>query len=232
LPDVRIISDRDDSSPRPATRTINDALSKLVEEEELPIGSRLRLLARSAPGRPTHFSALFFRSSKGDDALFALPISIGCWVTNTLGNRHYFTLDRLDDAEVDCDGNVELRDGTFVHSVSFDVLALNFELSQLEEFIVYLTIRYLKAQRHCVRIDHGFIGIDYSTLPQLRVSNVKLLTRYVNEEFERLARKKGPPFPTGKSASLPSIECLIWWEYRRYAGGRRGRNSASQCRHS
>ena len=84
------------------------------------------------------------------------------------------------------------------------MLALNFELAQLEEFIVYLTIRYLEAQRHCIRIDHGFIGIDYSTLPQLRVSNVKQLTRYLNKELERLAREEGPFYEEVGIATVPS----------------------------
>jgi hypothetical protein len=193
MPDVRIISDRDDSSLRPATRTINDALSKLIEGGELPAGSKLRLLARSAPGRPTYFSALSFRSSKGDDALFALPISRGCWAINTLGNREYLKLDRLDDAEVDGDGNVELRDGTFVHAVSLDVLALHFELPELEEIIVYLTIRCLKAEAQCFRNDYGYFNIDYSVLPQLRVPNVKELTSYVNKSIRAVPRRNGMP---------------------------------------
>jgi len=77
-------SDPKDSSPRPATGTINDALSKLIDLGELLAESGLQFLAPPAPGRPTYFCGLSFRSVNGYDALFALPISKGCWVTDTV----------------------------------------------------------------------------------------------------------------------------------------------------
>lgn len=61
--------------------------------------------------------------------------------------------------------------------------------------IVYLTLRFLKAEAQCIRIDQSLLGIDYGTLPQLRVSNVKELARYVNQHIGTLPRlNDAPPF--------------------------------------
>ena len=180
MPNIRIISDPSDSSSRPTTRTLVDALTKVIDLGEMPPDSMAKLLVSRGTGGWAFFSGLRFRSSKGDQVQFALPISKGCWAISTLGSQQYFTFDRFDGADVDLAGNVELVDGTFVHAVSLDVLPIHFELPELEETIVYLTIRYLKQEQKCIRMELGSAGIDYSMLHHLRVSSVKELTRYVN----------------------------------------------------
>lgn len=193
MAEIRIMpNDRNGSCP-PLIRTLSDALSKLTDLRELPPDSKLELLVCSAPGRLPFSAALLFRSLKGDNALFSLPFSKGFWATSTLGSRSYMTLDRLHGAEADCDGNVRLQDGTYVHAISLDVMSLHFELPELEEIIVYLTIRYLKAEAQCFRNDYGFMGIDYAALPHLRVPNVKALTRYVNATIGAIPRRNGAP---------------------------------------
>jgi hypothetical protein len=85
-----------------------------------------------------------------------------------------------------------------------DVMSLHFELPELEELIVYLTIRYLKAEQQCFRKAYGCIlGIDYAALPRLHVPNVKALTRYVNARIGEIPRKNGaPPFRNAPIATV------------------------------
>jgi hypothetical protein len=109
---------------------------------------------------------------------------------DTFDRATHKPLSHLDGAEVDSDGNLSLSDGTFVHSVSLDILPLHFELPELEEAIVYLTIRFLKAPQ-CFRIyENIFFGVDYGELPQLSVPNVKALVLYVNKHIDEYLTKK------------------------------------------
>jgi hypothetical protein len=204
MPETRIISDPEDSSPRPATRTLVDALEKLRDRKEISEATQLRLLTCPSNDRFAWFSALSFKSTKGDDVFFALPISQGCRAYDTLGNPVYLTLDRLDDSEVDSDGNILLRDGTHIHAVAFDTLSLHFELPELEETVVYLTIRYLGAEQRCFRRDDCFVGIDYAALRQLCVPSVKSLARYVNAKIGEIERRDGAlPF---QNVSLATVQ--------------------------
>jgi hypothetical protein len=194
MPEMRIVRVPRDSSLRPIIRTVDDALDNLANDGEISGDTRLTLLARSDDrGRQPFCAALLFRSSSGDDALFPLPISRGCWAKDTLGDRVHLSLADLDDAEVDCDGNATLRDGRHVHAVTFDVTPVHYKLPKLEENIVYLAIRYLEAEAQCLRNDYGFVGIDYATLPRLRVRNVKALTQYIQAEFGKIPRTEGAP---------------------------------------
>lgn len=190
---MRIISRPEDSSPRPATRSLRDALAHLMELRG--IGARFAIAAlHQSFVRPARLVlSLRFRSAKGGDARFVLPMSRACRVTDTYGSERQVALDRLDGADVDCDGNVQLRDGTYVHAVAFDVLSLHRKLPELEEAIVYLTIRCLNAETTCIRNEYGFMGIDYSTLPALRVPNVKALTRFINATIGEIPRSEGKP---------------------------------------
>ena len=193
MPEIRIISRPEDSSPRPAMRSLRDALAHLMDRGELAPGSQLRLFTSPSSDQSAWYSSLRFRSTKGGDALFVLPTSRACRVTDTYGSERQVTLDRLDGADVDCDGNVQLRDGTYVHAVAFDVVPLHSKLPELEETIVYLTIRYLQAETTCIRNEYGFMGIDYSTLPTLRVPNVKALTLFINATIGEVPRSEGKP---------------------------------------
>jgi hypothetical protein len=72
---------------------------------------RCHLHAPSQPGRPAKFAAIWFRPDEGQDIVIAYPFSKGCWAQTTFGARIYLTLNELDGARLDQDGNVTLRDG-------------------------------------------------------------------------------------------------------------------------
>lgn len=207
MPEIRIVSYKRDLSRPPAIHAVDDALSWLTAAGELATGTQLQLLARAAPDQSPLNAALLFRSAKGDDALFALPISRRCQVRSTLGDRFYLPLADLDGADVDCEGNVTLRDGRHVHAVKFGVLPVHFELPELEEKIVCLTIRYRKAEARCLRNDYGYVGIDYATLPQLHVRNVEALTNYINARLNTMTRASGAP--AFKKVSVSAVERVL-----------------------
>ena len=54
----------------------------------------------------------------------------------------YLSLDELDGARCDQNGNVDLRDGRSVHAVSFDIVPLPKDFSDLEHAIVLLAIAF------------------------------------------------------------------------------------------
>jgi hypothetical protein len=105
------------------------------------------------------------------------------------------SLDELDGARCDQYGNVDLRDGRSVHAVSFDIVRLPEDFSELEHAIVLLTIRFLRSEGDWIRQcpETGVRGIDYSTVPQLVVNNVKELARYIDANIGTLLDAPGKP---------------------------------------
>jgi hypothetical protein len=107
----------------------------------------------------------------------------------------YLSLDELDGARCDQNGNVDLRDGRSVHAVSFDIAPLPKDFSDLEHAIVLLAIRFLGSEGVCIRQcpETGVRGIDYSTVPQLVVNNVKALARYIDANIGKLLDASAKP---------------------------------------
>jgi hypothetical protein len=180
---IRIISKLHHSTLRSQTRTIQDALAAVIDSKEMTPTSNATLIVRQSSSPGVYFSALAFDSTKGDTVWFALPISRGCWATDTLDRTTHISLDRLDGAEVDSDGNLSLLDGTSLHAIVLDVIPLHVTLPELEEAIVYLTIRFLNAKECFLTYENIFFGIDYSALPNLSVASVEKLVSYMNEHI-------------------------------------------------
>jgi hypothetical protein len=143
---VRLIQESRDASYRPIIRTIADALNKL-NKLGLPLESSPGQIRTSEAGKSAFFVALSFRNAEEDEIIIALPSSKGCWVKTTRGIQTYLTLEKLDGAEVDGDGNVTLRDGTSVYAVEFDTLTLPFKLTEAEHAIIFLTVFFLKKDK-------------------------------------------------------------------------------------
>ena len=75
-----------------------------------------------------------------------------------------------------------------------------------------MTVRFLKAEAACFRCvgpEVGYWGIDYSRVPELSVSNVKELARYIDAHIGSLARGPGdPPFGPVPLAKIQSTLAL------------------------
>jgi hypothetical protein len=190
---VRLIQDCRDASYRPIIRTIADALNKLDALGYPVEGSRCQIRAPSEAGKPAFFAALSFRNREEDEIIIAFPSSKGCWAKTTRGIQTYLTLEKLNGAEVDGDGNVSLCDSTFVYAVEFDTLTLPFELTEVEHAIVFLTVCFLKEERTCLYCvpEVGYAGVDFSKLHTLQIKNVKELGRFINRHIQSLRRGEG-----------------------------------------
>jgi hypothetical protein len=195
---ARVILDFRDTNHRPTRRTIADGLARLEQElgAKLDIG-RCHLHVPYQPSETALSAVLWHRSYAGDDTIIAYPFSKGCRARTTSGARVNLSLDQLDGALIDEDVNVLLSDGRSVHALEFDVLPHPKDFTDLEHAIIFLTVRFLKAQDIGFRYmpEPGYGWIDYTRLSELRVSNVKALARYIDAHIGNLPRGGDePPF--------------------------------------
>jgi hypothetical protein len=194
--DARLILDCRNRQQRPTRCTIADGLAKLQQElGNRPLVGHCYLHAPSRLGQPAQFAAICFEPEEGQGIVIPFPFSKGCRARTSLEASIYLSLDELDGARCDRDGNVDLRDGRSVHAVSFDIVPLPQDFSDLEHAIVLLTIRFLGSEGDCIRQcpETGVRGIDYSTVPQLVVKNVKELARYIDANIGKLLDASGKP---------------------------------------
>jgi hypothetical protein len=192
----RVVLDFRDAHHRPTRRTIADGLATLERElGDQPETGRCHLHVPRPPDGSTQFAAIWFRPSEGDDVVIAYPASKGCWARTSSGMRLYISLNELDGALLDEEGNVLLGDGRSLHALEFDVLPHPEDFTDLEHAIVFLTVRFLNAEATCIRClpEAGFRWIDYSRVRELSVRNVKELARYIDAQINRSRRDTGYP---------------------------------------
>lgn len=191
---ARLIQDFRDSSGRPIRRTIADGLAKLKQElGARPEAGCCHLHVPRQPGWTVQFAAIWYRPSEGNDIVIPYPFSRGCRARTTSGARIDLSLDELDGALLDDDGNVHLRDGRSVHALEFDTLPQPKDFTPLEHAIVFLTVRFLKAEAIGLRYNPeiGDWWIAYSRMPELSVRNVKELAQYIDAHIGTLSREDG-----------------------------------------
>jgi hypothetical protein len=195
----RVILGFRDAHYRSTRRTIADGLARLeLELGSRPETGRCHLHAPRPSIWSTRSVSIWYRPAEGDDIVIAYPWSKGCWARTTSGTRIYFSLNELDGALLDEDGHVSLGDGRTIHAVEFDILPHPEDFTDLEHAIVFLTVRFLKAEAACFRRvvpEVGYWGVDYSRVPELSVRNVKELARYINAHIGSVPREpEDPPF--------------------------------------
>jgi hypothetical protein len=172
------------------------------------------------------FAAIWYRADEGDDIVIAYPFSRGCWARTTMGAKTYLSLDQLDGALLDDEANVLLGDGRSVHALEFDVLPYPKDFTDLEHAIVFLTVRFLKAENIGFRRvpEAGYWSIDYGRLPELSVRSVKELARYIDSLIRSLPRQAGEP-PLGP-VSLGKIQTTLANTGIRKVRGRKPKTAA------
>ena len=198
---VKVIQGWDEGC-RPTIFNIAEALEKLRSLEcDLEMG-RCWIDVPSSSGQAALAARLFFSNAEADQVRIDLPFSQGARTLTTLGTPRYVSLATFDQAEVDPLGNVTLRDGSSVHGVKFDTVMFP-EWTDLEEAIIWLTIRASKAEHIFLRRYGHVIGVDYGILHIMREPNVKVLARYINEHIGELPRTGGkPPFGFVSTATI------------------------------
>lgn len=199
---TRVIKGWDDDC-RPIVSNVAEALEKLSSLGCDLEASRCWLeVPASAVGKTALVARLVFLAADGDEIRIDLPMLQGCRARTTQGAPIYLQLEAFDQAEVDARGNVLLRDGRSVHAVNFDTVRFPEPWTDLEEAIIWLTIRAFKAEHIFLRRHFGWVGIDYGILHIMQEPNVKDLARYINEHIGQLPRAMGKsPFgfvPTSK----------------------------------
>jgi hypothetical protein len=137
------------------------------------------------------------------DTRFDFPLLQAARARTSLEVPCTLPLEALDKAEVDADGNVRLTDGRWVHSLQFEPVEVPGPWTDLDEAIIWLTVKafgagHLFVRRHLPFADaqgepgrYRCVFIDYSILHTLHEPNVKALTRYINNNLTTLARQPG-----------------------------------------
>jgi hypothetical protein len=192
----KIVLDFRDKNYRPIRRTIADGMTAL----ELELGAKPEtgccyIHVPPQPSRSAQFVLIWFRPTDDDEVLIGYPLSKGCWANSSSGVRMYFSLHELDGALLDEEGNVSLGDGRSLHAVEFDVFPHPEDFTDLEHAIILLTVRFLNAEATCIRCvaEAGYRWIDYSSVRELSVRNVKELARYIDAQINRCRCETGYP---------------------------------------
>ena len=173
------------------------------------------------------FAAIWYRPTEGDGIVITYPWSKGCWARTAAGTEIYLSLNELDGAVLDEDGNVFLDDGRSIHALEFDVLPPPREFTDLEHAIVLLTVQFLKAETTCFRCvvpEVGYWAVDYSRVPELSVHNVKELARHIDAHIGNLPRGVGDA-PLGP-VSLAKIRSTLALAGIRKVRGRKPKMAA------
>jgi hypothetical protein len=186
---------------RGTTRSLSDALNKLQEvgglsengnvliqavKVELPDGRApgLVLVTPADPGPKGRWTVL-------------MPSALKFSASSTVGERQEFAIEDLHQGISDPDGNVQLRDGTFMHAVELKPESLHYSLDKEDEEILCAAIRALKAEHRCFRPLHErlpeLIVLDYARVAELGREpqpSLKDIHRKVLKEIPDLSRQK------------------------------------------
>lgn len=226
--DARLILDFRDTNNRPIRRTLADGLARLDQElESRPQTGRWHLHVPRAASQDSLFAAICFQADEGGDFVIPYPFSKGCWAITDSGQKIYLALVELDRA-VPHDGSdsVLLKDGRILRALEFDILPSRRDFADVEHAIVFLTVRFLKADHIGFRYipEPGFWWIDYCRLHEFCVQNVKELALYINTHIGKLPRPAGEA-PLGP-VSLEKIRDTLSIADIRKARGRKPKIAA------
>lgn len=196
-----------DEDLRPVFFSVADIVDKL---ESLQCDFQTGRCVIEVPSSALHIrdvvARVVFLSVTGDTIQIDLPMLDSLRARTSLKEQVVLSLKSFDQAVIESVGSVRLRNGTHLHAVSFNFLRMEL-WEELDEAIIWLTIRAFNAEHLCLRRHFDFVGIDYSVLGMLREPNVKGLARYINTNIGGLKRAPGmPPFGT---VSLSRIQCTL-----------------------
>lgn len=167
-------------------------------------GGHLWFKVATANSSPATVARLVFSAAvTASLTRFDFPLLRAAKARTTLEVSCSLSLEALDKAEVDADGNVCLTDGRWMHSLQFEPVDVPGPWTDLDEAIIWLTIKAFDAERLFMRRHFPFadvegqpakyrcVFIDYSILHTLHEPNVKALTRYINDNIATLPRESG-----------------------------------------
>ena len=118
------------------------------------------------------------------DFAVTLPTSVSFTGLHTTGiTPEIFEISRLQAATVDCEGNVQLADGTYLHAVQVKQAQLPSGLTPDEWFIVHAAISFARAQRRCYQYPNALHlpqekYVAFNALSKLKIRGLKAFTKF------------------------------------------------------
>lgn len=184
-----------DQKNRPLRRTLADAIAALAAlgvtcDSDFEILTAPWLLP---DGRRTSLVQIRVVDRSGITHRLSMPSADGFSAKTTLRIPIEGEIDTLNGARFDQDGNVTLADGTHLHELSLHPTSLTFELTELQKYILHLTIVYLKAEKLCYRpLDPQMpvVILDYEALRKLSARNLKALQRHIFQSGLHVSRQE------------------------------------------
>jgi hypothetical protein len=179
---------------RKSLRSLADALEKLRELDGLSDQETVQIKTRPLElfdGRRTGCVSIV-RPPRGDNSTFiVLMPSSGAFTALTPLGRLTYTIDLLNGAISDADGNVELANGQFGHGVILKPVPF-YEFSETDAKIVRGALRFLQAENQCYRpvepdLLPGIERLDYGLVERIRIEHLKRVQHYVLKSMPQLS---------------------------------------------
>jgi hypothetical protein len=173
-------------------RSIADALQMLREREEIsePWLIEMRTRPISFADKKSAVVALLARRVRdGAGWAFSLASSLKFKATTTTGVRQTYSIEELDGATCDMEGNVVLANDQHVHHVDLIHAPFHFEFTDRDHAIVAEALKFLNAFEKC------YFPIDESVLPDVRVLHYDQVAQIRIEKPKQLLHHLKKCFP-------------------------------------
>jgi hypothetical protein len=168
-------------------RSVVDALAQLHEVGDLRDGEQVGILTMPVRLPDGTYSGVMSVVAppppSPPKSIVLMPASSGFTARTPLGTPVTYTIDVLDNAVSDAEGNVTLANGQCVHHVQLK-LASFYEFSETDDAVVRLTIRFLGLEDRCSRaLDADFLpgctALDYALVRGIEIKRFKPVVQYV-----------------------------------------------------
>ena len=125
-----------------------------------------------------------------------MPSAMNATARTTLGEPVRLDVEHVDGAVGDEQGNVQLRDGTYLRALAFVPVHLIERLSAEHEEILRHALRFLETERECVRHVHdslpALVALDYVAVAECgqgSLPSLKTIERYVLTRMPNISRQ-------------------------------------------
>ena len=169
-------------------RSLIDALTKLRELGALYDGKDAEIRTKGVKlpdGKLTGFVVVLGPiAADGSRCVIRMPSSARFAAATTLHERHVYEIPLLNGAISDCDGNVQLATGEYLHQVDLIPAPCHYDFEATEHSIVHHAVRFLGVEDQCYRPMHeellpNELRLDYHLVAQIRIDRLKPVQHYV-----------------------------------------------------
>jgi hypothetical protein len=115
-----------------------------------------------------------------------MPSSATFSARTTVGDRQVYDIQNLHDAKSDCEGNVELANGQFLHQIELIPAPVHYDFSETEKKIVMAAIAFLQLEHQCYRSQDDKLlpdikFVDYAQIAKVQIKRLKPVVRFIME---------------------------------------------------